>query len=122
MTHRKYNQRLEIRLTSEEKQLACQLATQTGLNLSSYLRRCILQKHLPQRITAVSVETYQQLGQIAATLNQLAIAVDQGASLTTADLCVLKKLENLLHQVRLEIACGKLQGAREKGKGANFPL
>jgi uncharacterized protein (DUF1778 family) len=113
MTHRKYNQRLEIRLTSDEKQLACQLATETGLSLSSYLRRCILQKHLPRKITAVSVQTYQELGKIAVTLHQLAIAlnnpVSQSASLTTEYLSLLKKIEPLLHQVRLEIASGKLK-------------
>jgi hypothetical protein len=113
MNHHKYDQRLEIRLTSSEKKLARQLAKETGLSLSCYLRRCILQKQLPRKITAISVSTYQELGEIAVTLNQLAIAfnhaTENGFSPPSLNPCVLTRLETLLHQIRLEIASGKVK-------------
>jgi hypothetical protein len=109
MSNSRYNQQLLIRLTPEEKELAFQRAQETGLTVSEYMRRCALKQRLPQQVTAVSAQTYQQLGQIAITLNQLAIAVDQGSTLTSTDLSVLTRLEGLLHQVRLEITSGKIE-------------
>ena len=99
-------QRLEIRLTADERALAQTRASEAGLTVSELFRASTLKHRLPRRVSDIAFKTYWELGKIGVNLNQLAKAANTAIKLgqaPPADPGELERLEGLLQRIRQEI-------------------
>jgi hypothetical protein len=81
---------------------------EAGYNLSEYIRRCALSRHLPPIITDISIDTYRELGRIGADLKKLTATLQDSIASCQQDIPIdlnlLHQLQSLLIQTRKEIA------------------
>lgn len=106
------NQRIELRVSQIELLALQDRADQTGKTLSAYLRTQGLLRPIQQRRGEVSIKTYTELGRIGNNINQLthlAHLAQLSGNGSLQDWQGLVELNNLLHQVRREIAVGSLE-------------
>lgn len=113
------DKKIELRVSEIELSALQDRADQTGKTLSAYLRTQGLLRPIQQRRGEVSVRTYTELGKIGNNINQLThlahLAQLEGHS-HLPDCQVLIELNDLLHQVRREIAVGSLQDDDEEAE------
>ncbi|MGH2414151.1 MAG: plasmid mobilization protein [Microcystaceae cyanobacterium] len=103
--------KFQLCLTPTEKELAQQKAKETGLTLSELFRHATLKRKLPQKVTDIAAQTYWELGKVGVNLNQMTYAINTAIKLgqplpnNLEELKPeLKRLENLLHQIRRALA------------------
>jgi DNA-binding SARP family transcriptional activator len=115
------DKKIEIRVNQLELLTLRDRAEQTGKTLSAYLRLQGLRRPIQQRQSEVSIKTYSDLGRIGNNINQLThlahLAKLEGQR-NLPDCQVLEELNELLHQVRREIATGNLQDDDEEADEA----
>lgn len=75
---------LRVRVSRREKAELAEIARDTGLSLSSYVRRVVLSRAVPPRrappsIPEVNRQTYLELGRIGSDLNEMAQSLSEGA-------------------------------------------
>jgi hypothetical protein len=66
-----YSERIEIRLTPEQRQHFEEIATLEGLKISQIIRQRVLGEK-PQRLTGVNRDIYNELTRMGNNLNQVA--------------------------------------------------
>ena len=71
----KRTRRLEARVTSEEYAKVTELAETCGIELSDYIRRCVLGQHPRQRLTDKEAEALCSLSDARGDLIRIAVAV-----------------------------------------------
>ncbi len=113
------DKKIELRVSQIELSALQDRADQTGKTLSAYLRTQGLLRPIQQRRGEVSVRTYTELGRVGNNINQLThlahLAQLEGHS-NLPDFQVLVELNDLLHQIRREIAVGSLQDDDEEAE------
>lgn len=99
---------ISVYFNASDYQLVKTKSKEAGYNLSEYIRRCALSRHLPPIVTDISIDTYRELGRIGAELKKLTVTLqDSVASCqqnTHIDFNLLHQLQSLLIQTRKEIA------------------
>ncbi|WP_242063531.1 plasmid mobilization protein [Nostoc sp. FACHB-892] len=101
-----------VRLSDIELDMIRIKSLDAGMSASELMRRNALMRPLPKRLSKISLQTYWELGQIGNNLNQLVKATNTallvGRTLP-ADPELLRKLLELLHQCRRDIASDDIQ-------------
>ena len=68
-----------VRLTPDERDRLKELARESKISLSDYVRRTVLSKRLPAKAAPeVNRQTYQELARVGNNLNQVARALNSG--------------------------------------------
>lgn len=102
----KRNKMVEARFSSIELEMLRESAHDAGVSMAEFIRRSVLLRPLPKRLSRVSLQTYRELGRIGNNINQLTlaanIAINRGQS-PPAAVRDLEALSQLLHATRREI-------------------
>jgi chemotaxis protein histidine kinase CheA len=100
-------ERVDLRLTSEEKQASIAKAKAWGLSLSQYIRVLLTMKAPPKQVTDVAWntfsklgETYGQLTRIGANLNQLSQTTNTQSKVPEHLSQELQRLDNILRDLQ----------------------
>ena len=92
-----------VRVSSTERDTLHAKAEQMGMTLAHWLRDAALSRRLPSPpVPAINLDQYAELARLAANLNQLARAANEGRPVTV-DAALLQRLAGEVGRLRLAL-------------------